>query len=226
MKDHRQVISGLEIILVFMLMMMTSAAQSQTLFQDDFSKGADNWEEVWGKWEVKDGEYHQTDLLGADDAPLSLVKEDLWDDNWTEYTLEVKGKKLSGNEGIIVAFRFQTWRQNCYWWNIGGWGNTLSRVQRYINDVETHHADSNHTIETDVWYHVKIQVTEDGYTLFLNDEEVVSVEDSELTVGRIGLITYATTAVFDDVLVYGPKGQAVSPKAKLATTWARLKEFE
>ena len=111
-----------------------------------------------------------------------------------------------------------------YWWNLGGWANVRSQVESWGG---TGGANSNHTIATDEWYDIKIVNTPDSYTLYLNDEEVATVNDgTQDGRGRIGLATWSTTARFDDVIVYGPDGpsaEAVEPGGKVTTTWAHIK---
>jgi hypothetical protein len=114
-----------------------------------------------------------------------------------------------------------------YWWNIGGWGNTRSCVERWINAARVEQVITAHSITIEDWYDIKIVNTSVGYTLYLNDEEIGSIDDdTEGGRGRIGLATWLTTAAFDDVVVYGPGGlsaEAVDPGGKITTTWAHFK---
>ncbi len=111
-----------------------------------------------------------------------------------------------------------------YWWNLGGWGNARSQVESWGGKAG---ANSNHTINTDEWYDIKIVNTPTSYTLYINGEEAAAVDDStQEGRGRIGLATWSTTARFDDVVVYGPEGpsgEAVEPAEKVTTTWAYIK---
>ena len=78
------------------LIVVYSPCFAKTLFSEDFEKGTDRWEIGGGKWEVKNGEYVQST---TDTFLSSFVKEAEWDLAWTEYTLELKAKKLGGAEG-------------------------------------------------------------------------------------------------------------------------------
>ncbi|MFQ6044079.1 MAG: family 16 glycoside hydrolase [Candidatus Poribacteria bacterium] len=109
-----------------------------------------------------------------------------------------------------------------YRWNLGGWGNSRSQVESWGGQAG---ANSTHTINTGEWYEIKIVNTPTDYTLYLNGEEVATVEDdTQDGVGRIGLATWSTTARFDDVMVYGPQGPTgVDHKGKTTTTWGNIK---
>ena len=220
---------------------IAALAMSQTYFEDNFDdpkESAKKWVALFGEWEFKADEYHQ---LQNQPNSMSVVADEFWDDKWNDYTFEVRGSKISGAEGFLIMFRCQGLMQDRgrtledhpprmaklepslqYWWNLGGWGNSRSKVESWGGKDG---ADSDHTIEDDEWYDIKIVNTPDSYTLIINDEEVAKMDDNtEAGVGRIGLATWSTVVKYDEVLVYGPDGLTpVDPKSKLATTWAHLK---
>lgn len=222
---------------------LTTAAFSQLYFEDNFdnpSKSEEKWASLWGTWEFKNKEYHQ--LL--DDANcISIVTDDYWNEDWVEYTYEVSANKISGAEAFLIMFRLQGEMnprgkslRNIppsmkgkelfeYWWNLGGWGNSVSRIEAWNGAAYKQAGDSNHTFNTDTWYNIKIVNTPTSYTLILDDEEVHKISDSDKGgVGRIGLGTWHTLAKYKDVVVYGPDGPLpVDPKGKVATTWGFLK---
>lgn len=220
---------------------LTTAAMSQIYFEDNFdnpSKSEDKWVPLWGTWEFKDKEYHQ---LKNDSNCMSIVADDYWDEEWNDYTYEVRGNKISGAEGFLIMFRLQglmnprgkvledhpprmqKQAQLEYWWNLGGWGNSRSQIETW--GVSKAGANSTHTIDTGDWYDIKIINTPTGYTLIINDEELPKINDNSRDgVGRIGLGTWSTLAKYEDVLVYGPDGPLpVNPKGKVATAWGLLK---
>lgn len=228
--------------LILVSFMAVHSVNAQIYFEDNFdnpNESEKKWVDIYGTWEFKDGEYHQ--LLNAVNC-MSLVSDDYWDDAWNEYTFEVRANKISGAEGFLIMFRCMGQMQLRgvalrehpprmadapvslqYWWNIGGWANVRSQVESWGGKPG---ANSNHTIETDEWYDIKIVNTPTDYTVILNGEEVGKVDDStQEGHGRIGLATWSTLARYDDVIVYGPEGpRAVSPQAKLATAWGNLKK--
>ena len=222
---------------------IVTVADAQTYFEDNFdnpNESEKKWFPLHGQWEFNDDEYHQ--LLNSTNC-MSVVSDEFWNDDWNEYTYELKGSKIGGAEGFLIMFRCKGRMTDRdvglgdhpdrmekekttleYWWNLGGWANVRSQVESWGGKGG---ANSNHTINTDEWYEIKIVNTPADYTLYLNGEEVASVSDStQEGKGRIGLATWSTTARFDDVIVYGPDGpskQAVESKGKVTTTWASIK---
>ena len=210
---------NLFIVICGITLSIAALAMSQTYFEDNFDDpkaSEDKWVALFGEWEFKTDEYHQ---LQNTPNCMSVVADDFWDDEWSDYTFEVRGNKISGAEGFLIMFRCQGLMQPRnqaledhpprmeklkpsleYWWNLGGWGNSRSQVESWGGKGG---ANSNHTIKEKEWYSIKIVNEPGSYTLFLNDEEVATVDDNtEGGVGRIGLATWSTVAKYDDVLVY------------------------
>jgi len=220
---------------------IVTIAVAQTYFEDNFdnsAKSKEKWVDLYGQWEFKDKEYHQ--LQNAVNC-MSVVSDKYWDDDLNDYTYEVKGNKISGAEGFLIMFRCMGQMQARgvalrahppemaklpsleYWWNLGGWGNSRSQVESWGGKAG---ANSNHTIDTDKWYEIKIVNTPKDYTVILNGEEVAKVDDpAQDGKGRIGLATWSTLARYDDVIVYGSEGpgKSVDRKGKTSTTWANIK---
>ena len=229
------------LIVFFSLILIPCLTFAQTYFQDDFSKDSSKWVDLWGTWTVEKGEYNQS---LQDDNCMSLVADNFWKEEWVEYTFEVKAKKTGGNEGFLIMFRLhgapdprsraireipaRMKDQNPkteYWWNLGGWANTRSCVERWINGTRIEQANTNDIIKTDEWYKIKIENKKDSYKLYLNDKLISEVNDAEVAGGRIGLAAWQTKAVFDDVVVYGPGGlgTAVDISGKLPIRWGLIK---
>jgi len=234
-----------DLVIVFSLILATFIvlpATAQLYLEDDFSGDDSNWVSIWGDWVVEDGVYK---LTSSDSNQMSVIADSAWNEDWVEYTFEVEARKIEGAEAFLILFRLygdlqprdkalralpagmqDDGRSTQYWWNLGGWGNTRSGVERWIEGARVEQGfEEGHSIETDVWYNIKIENREDGYTLYLNDEMFAEVEDAEVSGGRIGLGSWITVVEYDNVLVYGPEGPtAVSPQAKLSTTWGRIKQ--
>ncbi|GIX07841.1 MAG: hypothetical protein KatS3mg115_2244 [Candidatus Poribacteria bacterium] len=222
-------------------------AFAQTYFYDNFddpNESEKKWVPLYGLWEFADGEYQQ--LQNAVNC-MSVVADEYWDEAWNDYTFEVLANKIAGAEGWLIMFRCQGMMQPRdvvlndhpprmadlrpsvqYWWNIGGWNNTRTGVERWIDGARVEQGfREGHSIQSNQWYHIKIVNTPTGYELYLDDELFAQVEDNTNDgKGRIGLATWNTTSRFDEVIVYGPDGPSlpVSPKGKLAAVWAELKQ--
>ena len=116
------------------------------LFASDFSTNSDGWKFLGGgDWKVQDGALRQT-------AEKEFVRAVAGDKSWTDYTLELKARKMGGREGFLVLFHISN-NQDRVWWNIGGWNDTQNAVEL----DETMDAKAGY-IETGRWYDIKIEV--------------------------------------------------------------------
>ena len=88
-------------------------------------------------WAVEDGAYVQSDAA----AENTLVTAG--DKGWHNYDLNVKATKKSGKEGFLVAFGVKD-TGNYYWWNLGGWNNTQSAVEKTVDGAKQTHDPGRH----------------------------------------------------------------------------------
>ncbi len=108
---------------------VTDNATRDVLYQADFEDGEipsdmDTWE---GDWAVEDGRLIQSH---TGDPNNSNTGDSLYfgDTDWSDYTLTVEAEILSGAEGFLIPVCVQDPSNNLFW-NIGGWGNTVSCLQ-------------------------------------------------------------------------------------------------
>lgn len=92
------------------------------LFASQFRGGAAPWRPRGGQWKAVDGVYRQS---AGHPGAVALAG----DAKWSDYTLTLKVRKISGKEGFLVLFRVRS-PHDYYWWNIGGWGNTAYGIER------------------------------------------------------------------------------------------------
>ena len=117
----------------------------QVVYTSDFSKGTEGWSAANGRWSVEDGAYRQ--------ARHGMGLSYFGDESWSDYTLTLKARKFSGNEGFLIAFGRKGGDR--YWWNLGGWGNTQDAIEFNQNVVGS---QVTGTIETNRWYDIKIEL--------------------------------------------------------------------
>ncbi|MGP3984572.1 alpha-L-arabinofuranosidase C-terminal domain-containing protein [Streptomyces sp. KR80] len=143
-----------------------TSADGNARFSDDFSDGDAQWTRAAGRgsWTIQDGAYVQTDAT----AENTLVTAG--DPAWHDYDLQVKATKRSGREGFLVAFGVKD-TGNYYWWNLGGWGNTRSAVEKSVGGAKQTMMEDGTTIETGREYDLRIQVRGRQVTLFLDGKE-------------------------------------------------------
>jgi alpha-L-arabinofuranosidase len=124
-----------------------AAPDGKVLLADDLSHGTDRWKFLGGgDWKVADGALRQT-------AEKEFIRALAGDRNWTDYTLTLQARKISGAEGFLVLFRIRG-DEDRIWWNIGGWGNTADAIE--AGDRLGSKPDN---IESGRWYDLKVVVT-------------------------------------------------------------------
>ncbi|GAA4889688.1 alpha-L-arabinofuranosidase C-terminal domain-containing protein [Streptomyces coeruleoprunus] len=142
-----------------------TAADGTTLLKDDFSAGDAQWTRAAGRgtWSVQDGAFLQSDTA----AENTLVTAG--DRAWQNYDLKVKATKKSGREGFLVAFGVRD-TGNYYWWNLGGWNNTRSAVEKSADGAKQTLMEKATTVETGRTYDLRVQVRGRQVTLFLDGQ--------------------------------------------------------
>ncbi|MBR2868664.1 MAG: hypothetical protein IKB88_06350 [Clostridia bacterium] len=117
--------------------LVTDNSSGKTLYKDGFGVNtfAWNWsKENAGEFSVDGGRL----INDATEMPYSLTGSVAYTgyDEWTDYTFTVDATKINGNEGFIIPFAVKD-RDNCWFWNIGGWDNTVSCLQQIENGVKS-----------------------------------------------------------------------------------------
>lgn len=121
-----------------------------TLYQSDFANGMSGWTTSGGTWATQNGFLRQT---GGGTPAIAWVG----DTSWSDYTLTLRARKLSGAEGFLITFGAPG-DVNYSWWNIAGWANTKQNIQKEGITVP----DVPITIQNNVWYDVKIELAGNG----------------------------------------------------------------
>ncbi|TYB51021.1 alpha-N-arabinofuranosidase [Nonomuraea sp. PA05] len=147
-----------------------TAADGTVLLSDDFSAGAGDWTPGLGTWAVQDGAYAQT--AQVEDARSTAGSAD-----WSNYTIELTARKTAGAEGFLVMFGVRD-TGNFYWWNVGGWNNTQSAVEKAVNGGKSSIATSATTVETGRDHHLKVQVSGRRITTWLDGQQINDFVDS------------------------------------------------
>ena len=153
---------------------VVSNETGKTLGSDKFSTPLNFW---WNWDNVSESEDYK--IQGG-----KLVQTNTWmpytetgkvayfgDKEWTNYTYTLEATKLDGEEGFIIPFAVDD-TQNCYFWNIGGWSNTVSCLQMIENGAKSKMLDTVRpcVIETGRTYEIKIVVEGTNVKCFLDGE--------------------------------------------------------
>ncbi|MFC8302998.1 alpha-L-arabinofuranosidase C-terminal domain-containing protein [Specibacter sp. NPDC057265] len=143
---------------------VVTAADGTVLLQDDFSNGAGQWTGNGnGSWAVTDGAYVQ----GSTTAENTLVTAG--DASWNNYTFQTKATKLAGAEGFLIGFGVEG-QDDYYWWNLGGFNNTRSLVEKATGGTKTNVLEKDTRIVDGQSYDIKIEVTGRTANLYLDGE--------------------------------------------------------
>lgn len=144
-----------------------TAPDGKVLFTSDFSKDSDGWKTLGdgAQWSVQDGVLRQT-------AEREFIRALAGDKSWTDYTLTLKARKLSGREGFIILFHIND-DEDRIWWNIGGWRNTQHGVE--LGETIDPKRGS---IETNRWYDIKVQVQGTSVRCSLDGKVIHDIKNS------------------------------------------------
>ncbi len=145
----------------------------KTLGSDKFSFPLNfwwDWENIYDSsdFEIKNGRLVQTNTW-MPYTETGMVAYFGCDD-WSNYTYTVEATKLDGEEGFIIPFAVKD-LQNCWFWNIGGWGNTVSCLQEIENGAKSKIVDTVKpcTIEAGKTYELKIVVSGTQVKCYIDD---------------------------------------------------------
>lgn len=146
---------------------------SKDNFSKDFEKISD------GSWAVEDGVLVQssTSTDAVKYATTGTVAY-FGDSNWSNYTYTVEATKTGGEEGFLIPFAVGN-KNNNYFWNIGGWGNTVSCLQQVNNGVKSEQLAGtvkNCVLKTGTTYQLKVVVTNKNVKCYLDDELYVDFD--------------------------------------------------
>lgn len=110
---------------------VTDNVSGEVLYSCTFDESAvlnnDGYSINEGEWEISDGRLVQNNTA----APFDTNTGDaiyVGDTTWNNYTLTVEAEILSGAEGFLIPVCVENSDNNIFW-NIGGWGNTVSCLQ-------------------------------------------------------------------------------------------------
>lgn len=105
---------------------------------------------------------------------------------------------------------------NYYWWNLGGFNNTQSLVEKAVGGAKSSVASSTDTIVTGQTYHIKIQVDGRRIVTWLDDRKVNDFVDDSNVVEPLYQVMTRDEDTGDVVL------KVVNARAKTVRTDVRL----
>jgi alpha-L-arabinofuranosidase len=132
---------------------------------------AQPWQFTGGQWDIGNGV-----IKAPSGSPESWAITG--DAKWGDYDVTLKARKISGDEGFIVLFHAAD-GGNYRWWNVGGWGNTATRLEVADNGQRTGWGpDSNFTVDTGRWYDLRIEVRGRRFRGYVDGRLVTEADES------------------------------------------------
>ena len=214
--------------LTLFLLVMSSWAGT---FMDDFEDGdMDGWTPIsfgaGGTSKIENGELVLEGFGGA--SFLTFVIEG---PTWKDYTVQVNlmiTKHSVAQAGVILRGVV-----NEYSYGVLFVGANVKQLRTYHANIKTgwvpqHVQEVPFDWEVNTWYVLKAVIEGDNFKYYVNDDLLMEYIDATYPSGGVGLtVTQSIIAHFDDFFVTGgdipDHFRAVSPKAKLATTWGAIK---
>ncbi len=129
----------------------------KTLYQSNFANGTTGWNLQSGNWQIVDGALRQS----GDQTPARAL---FGEPTWSDTTLSLRARKISGAEGFLISFGDSSERRN--WLNLGGWGNSRHGIEM----SEGAAPGVNGSIETGRWYDIKVEVAGDTVKCYLDGQ--------------------------------------------------------
>ncbi len=160
--------------------------EDRVLFQSDFSQNTSGWRARGGDWSVADGALTQT-------SDATNCRMTAGNSGWTDYTYRLKARKTGGTEGFLVMFHVRG-RNDLVWWNVGGWGNTRSQLQK-VSDGQNSDlgASAPVTVDNNRWYDVRIELHFTDIKCSLDDKLITEATDVPIPLPAV----YATASRVD-----------------------------
>lgn len=143
-----------------------TAPDGRVLLQSDFSKSADGWKLLGdgGDWKVQDGALRQ----GAEKEFIRALAGEM---TWTNYTVTLKARKMSGEEGFLILFHIAN-DEGRLWWNLGGWGNTDDSIEAAGGRIDSKRGH----VEIGRWYDLKLTVSGRNVKCWLDGKMVHNLD--------------------------------------------------
>ena len=129
-----------------------------------------NWTPTGGTWQTDDAAFTQTSTT----ATPALLTYSLPIDA-RRYTFTVRATKTAGAEGFLIPVGY-TDAQNFIWWNLGGWGNTASGIEKSVNGVKSLIESKPFVVETGREYTLAVEYNGTHLRLSIDGEVLHDIE--------------------------------------------------
>ncbi len=161
--------------------LLVASLDGKVLFKADFSRPIDGWTKIGkGEWTAREGVLRQSAI-----APS--VTAFVGDPAWTDYSISLKARKLSGENGFQIYFHNRNDGERLRW-DLGGFNDSV-----HLLDVGMASESMPAHIETGRWYDVRIEIRGASVKGFLDGKLVQEVAGT-----RANLKSLCASAARDD----------------------------
>ncbi len=146
---------------------LTNTDTKETIFATDKTlENLDDFREETGAWGIKKGVINQT---SQDINVRAMLNNEIEMEGVQNYDFELTATKVGGAEGFLIMFGVKG--KNLYWWNLGGWGNTQSCVEKGTSEARTIVGDSKPiNLIQGKPYKIKIEVRGETFRCYLDGQ--------------------------------------------------------
>lgn len=171
-------------------LMITDNGSGKVLAENDFATdNLSEWQKVSdGKWVIKDGVLEQTST-NTNTGRYATTGSAIYfgEETWTDYTYTLDATKISGMEGFLIPFSVGD-KENNWFWNIGGWNNTVSCLQKVRDGIKSDQISGtvkNCRIEEGKTYSIRIVVSQTNVKCYLDEKLMVDYDIPETTEAEV-----------------------------------------
>jgi alpha-L-arabinofuranosidase len=136
-----------------------------------------DWLRQGNTWTFENGAMQQSD-------PSATTMAGAGDKSWTDYTLQLKARKLGGKEGFLIRV-LDDGKSSSLTWNLGGWGNRMHGIQSVVGGQEELITQKPGAIETNRWYELRLEVRDGRLKCYLDNELMEDVVAPTLSIQKV-----------------------------------------
>jgi alpha-L-arabinofuranosidase len=171
-------------------------------FWNVVARNTTGWVANAGNWSVDTAITPAVYRQGASGSDCRTVYAAPGTSAWSNYTLTLQARKLSGSEGFLVMFNVAD-AQNWFWWNVGGWSNATHAIQQCVDGTKTVRTSAAGSVITGQWYDLRVEVRDTIIRCYLDNVLKHTLTVASGYRGGIGLSTWNTQAEFRNIVVTG-----------------------
>jgi hypothetical protein len=168
---------------------------------------------------------------------LKCTRNNVWissivfgEEEWRNYSIECDAKMIQVLDPQLHAMGVDLRRMDdlsIVWCAIGD-STKWALLEVWLNgNNPAKHGDKRFDFQIDQWYHLKGVANEGNFEFYVDGELFVSLSDSSLPTGRVGLSAGSCVAQFDNVVITGDdvpnNTAAVSASGRLTAKWGQLR---